>query len=107
MEIAGAANCRVARGNMPNTVSNPRVKIASDPPPVWTIGFPAPSGIAAVGRTILLPDEPRKKFVLSSICLWINVVARAGSDASSNGFRFHASDPHAAQYVFQVAAAVI
>ena len=38
----------------------------------------------AVGSSMLLPNEPRKKFVPSSSWRWIRVVARAGSLASSN-----------------------
>jgi len=60
------------------------VKIASEPPPVCTIGFLARSVMAAVGSTMLEPNEPRKKLVPSSIWRWIKVVARAGSLASSN-----------------------
>ncbi len=71
---------------MPNTYLKPLVKIASEPPPVCTIGFFARSVIAAVGSTMLLPNEPRKKSVPSSSWRWISVVARAGSLASSNSF---------------------
>jgi hypothetical protein len=34
---AAEANCRVARGYMPNTYLNPPVKIASEPPPDRTV----------------------------------------------------------------------